>query len=644
MTVNPSAAESRQVAEAARESTWNKPSFAKELFLGRFQLDLIHPHPTLPPEAIAKGEAFIEKFERFLREEVDGEEIERDSRIPDHVLKGIKEIGALGMKIPEEYGGLGLTQVYYNHALMLAGSVHSAIATLLSAHQSIGVPEPVKHFGTEEQKHKFLPRVATDAVSAFCLTEPDVGSDPARLGTMAVPSEDGSEYVINGTKLWTTNGTIAELLVVMAVVPRSEGHRGGITAFVVEGNSPGIEVTHRNAFMGLKGIENGVTVFTDVHVPAENMLAKEGSGLKIALSTLNTGRLSLPAIAAGSAKYAVKISREWGKSRVQWGRPVGRHGAIADKIGHMAGMAFALEAVVEMASIMADEKRNDIRIEAALAKLWSSEHSWLVVDDLMQIRGGRGYETAASLKARGERPVAVERLLRDIRINRTFEGSSEIMKLLIARDAVDQHLSVAGDIIDPDKGTGDKAKALVNAGKFYSKWFPTLTVGAGQTPNAYSDFGPLATHLRFVERNSRKLARSTFYAMSRWQGKMEYKQAFLGRIVDIGCELFAMSASVVRARMMLDNGSPEGPQAVELANVFCAGSRRRVDTLFHDLWFNADDENEKAAKAVLDGRYTWIEKGVIDESGDGPFLKVDREKAGLVDIPDSTEPLPSAGV
>jgi alkylation response protein AidB-like acyl-CoA dehydrogenase len=629
MSVNPSAAESRQVAEASRETTWNKPSFGKELFLGRFQLDLIHPHPVTPPEAVAKGQAFVEKWERFLREEVDPEEIERDARIPDHVIKGIKDVGALGMKIPEEYGGLGLTQVYYNRALQLAGYVHSAIATLLSAHQSIGVPEPVKHFGTEEQKRRFLPRLATESISAFCLTEPDVGSDPARMGTVAVPSEDGSEYVINGTKLWTTNGTIADLLVVMAMVPRSEGHRGGITAFVVEANSPGIEVTHRNQFMGLKGIENGVTVFTNVRVPTENRLAKDGHGLRIALTTLNTGRLSLPAIAAGSAKWSTKIAREWGSSRVQWGLPVGRHGAVAEKIAYIASMAFGLEAVVEMASIMADEKRNDIRIEAALAKLWSSEHAWTVVDELLQVRGGRGYETAASLKARGERGVPVEQLLRDIRINRVFEGSSEIMKLLIARDAVDQHLSVAGDIIDPEKGTGDKAKALVSAGKFYGKWFPALTVGAGQTPNAYSDFGPLATHLRYVERSSRKLARSTFYAMSRWQGKLEFKQVFLGRIVDIGAELFAISATVVRARMLLDNGAPEGQQAVELADIFSKGARRRADHLFHDLWFNDDEDNSKFAKDVLKGRYTFIEDGVIDTSGGGPFLKVDREKAGL---------------
>ena len=186
-------------------------------------------------------------------------QIERDAKIPEHVVKGLSELGALGMKVDEKYGGLGLSNLYYNRALSLAGSAHSALSTLLSAHQSIGVPQPLKLFGTEEQKKKFLPRVATNEISAFLLTEPNVGSDPARMGSTAVPTEDGSAYVINGTKLWTTNGVIADLLVVMAVVPKSEGHRGGISAFVVEAKSPGITVLHRNQFMGLRGIENGVT-------------------------------------------------------------------------------------------------------------------------------------------------------------------------------------------------------------------------------------------------------------------------------------------------------------------------------------------------------------------------------------------------
>lgn len=419
-TVQVSEQQAREVAEAARESEWRLPSFGKELFLGHFRLDLIHPHPKPTEEQRRKGEAFIAKLEEFLKQHVDPIQIEHDAKIPEKVVKGLGEIGALGMKIPEEYGGQGLSAVYYNRALAVAGTWHSALATLLSAHQSIGVPEPVKSFGTPEQKKKYLPRVAKGEVSAFLLTEPDVGSDPARMTTSAVPTEDGSAYVLNGRKLWATNGTIANLLVVMAVVPKSPGHRGGISAFIVEAKSPGITVERRNSFMGIHGIENSLTRFRDVRVPAENLVGGEGRGLKIALSTLNVGRLSLPAICAASAKYALQIAREWSNERVQWGAAVGKHDAIAQKIAFIAGSAFAMESVIELAATMADENRNDIRIEAAIAKLFGSELAWQVMDDLIQIRGGRGYETAESLKNRGERAVPAEQLLRDLRVNRVF--------------------------------------------------------------------------------------------------------------------------------------------------------------------------------------------------------------------------------
>jgi alkylation response protein AidB-like acyl-CoA dehydrogenase len=613
--------QARQVAEEAREQTWKQPSFGKQLFLGDLQLDLIHPYPQPTEEARKRGEEFCAKMLEFAEQHIDGALIERESRIPDETIKGLAELGAFGMKIAPEYGGLGLSQVYYNRALMIAGSACPAIGALLSAHQSIGVPQPVKLFGTDQQKKAFLPRCARGEVSAFLLTEPDVGSDPARLHTTATPSEDGKEYVLDGVKLWTTNGVIADLLIVMARVPKSEGHRGGITAFVVEGTAEGVTVEHRNAFMGLRGIENGVTRFYQVKVPVENMVGKEGQGLKIALTTLNTGRLSLPASCAAAAKWALKIAREWSRERVQWGRPVGEHEAVAKKIAFIAATTYALETMVELTSQMADDNRNDIRLEAAIAKLFCSEMGCQVADELVQIRGGRGYETAASLAARGERGVPAEQVLRDMRINRIFEGSSEIMQLFIAREAVDAHLSAAGELIEPGELPA-KARAAVKAGKFYAKWLPTLVTGQGSVPTAYSEFGPLATHLRYVERTSRKLARETFYAMARWQGKLERKQGFLGRIVDIGSELFAMSAVCVRAQYETVEGtdSARGEGGVELADAFCRQARVRTDALLAGLWHNTDALDVKLANRVLEDNYTWLEQGVVDPSTPGPWI------------------------
>ncbi|WP_405939103.1 acyl-CoA dehydrogenase family protein [Streptomyces sp. NBC_00726] len=614
--------EARQVAEDAREQDWRKPSFAKELFLGRFRPDLIHPHPQPAGEDVRRGEEFLARLREFCENRVDGALIEREAKIPDEVVNGLKELGALGMKIDVEYGGLGLTQVYYNRALALAGSASPAIGALLSAHQSIGVPQPLKTFGTQEQKDTFLPRLARTDISAFLLTEPDVGSDPARLATTAV--RDGDDYVLDGVKLWTTNGVVADLLVVMARVPKSPEGKGGITAFVVEADAPGITVEHRNSFMGLRGIENGVTRFHQVRVPAANRIGPEGAGLKIALTTLNTGRLSLPAMCVGSGKWCLKIAREWSAVREQWGRPVARHEAVGSKIAFIAATTFALEAVVDLASQMADEDRNDIRIEAALAKLYGSEMGCLIADELVQIRGGRGFETAASLAARGERAVPAEQMLRDMRINRIFEGSTEIMHLLIAREAVDAHLKVAGDIIDPDKPLSAKAKAGANAAGFYAKWLPKLVAGPGQLPTTYAEFHPaghpdLATHLRYVERASRKLARSTFYAMSRWQGRMETKQGFLGRIVDIGAELFAMSAACVRAEHLRATDE-HGREAYQLADAFCRQARIRVEELFTRLWSNTDDLDRRVVEGVLSGTYGWLEEGVVDPSGEGPWI------------------------
>src|SRR5215208_5749299 len=558
--------QAREVAEEAREREWRLPSFGKELFLGNFRLDLISPQPRLDAAAVEQGEAFLARLGEFLRTEVDPLEIERDAKIPDRVLDGLKALGALGMKVPEQYGGLGLSQVHYNRALALTGVWHASLSTLLSAHQSIGVAEPLMLFGSEEQKQKWLPLVTRDHISAFLLTEPDVGSDPARLGATAEPVDGG--YQLNGLKLWATNGAIADIVVVMAQVPKAEGRRGGITAFVLPCDTPGVTVEHRNAFMGLRGIENSVTRLEDVFVPSENVIGKEGQGLKIALTTLNTGRLALPAICVGTAKWATKTAREFAVERVQWGKPVGEHDAVAQKLAFIAASAFGLEAMLDVASRLADDKSNDIRIEAAIAKLYGSELGWRIIDELMH--------------------------------------------LLIAREAVDRHLEVAGEILEGDGDLKEKARVALQAGRFYAKWLPQLAVGEGQKPGAYERFGPLAGHLRVVERSSRKLARSTFYAMGRWQAGLEKRQAVLARIVDIGAELFAMSAAVVYADTIRTERPDRAAEAAELADLFCKQAARRVGTLFRALWSNDDVENYALAQRVLEGRYVLLEEGVAD--------------------------------
>lgn len=597
----------REVAEAARETEWN-PSFVKELFEGKLDLDLIHPYPEPRAEDVARAKPFLDALEAFLLNEVDGDAIDRDGKVPPEVVEGLKRIGAFGIKIPEEFGGKGLSQLMYTRAVALASSVCGNTTALLSASQSIGVPVPLKLFGTPEQRKKYFPMLAKGAISAFALTENNAGSDPAGMTTTARLSEDGKHWILNGEKLWCTNGTVSDVMVVMARTgPRA------ITAFIVESDWPGVEVVRRLHFMGLRALENGLLRFNDVKVPVENVLWGEGKGLKLALITLNTGRLTLPASCVTGAKRLLEISRKWAADRVQWGQPIGKHDAVAQKIGRMAADTFAMEAVSDLCSLLVDRPKTDIRLEAAIAKMWNSETGWRIADDTVQIKGGRGYETADSLRSRGERPDAVERALRDWRINLIFEGSSEIMRLFIAREAVDTHLKVAGKLIDPKSSVGEKLGSLVKAGLFYAWWYPKQYLGWSMWPR-YGEFGELAKHLRFVNRASRRLARSLFHAMLRFGPRLEKKQAVLFRMVEIGADLFAMSASVAKAQMMVKK-DPSNRAPVELADLFCRQTTWRIQVRFEEIFGNEDDRAYKVAQDVVQKKHVWLEEGIAGWEG-----------------------------
>lgn len=591
--------EARALAESSRDAEWAGRSFLKELFLGNLRVDWIDPFPETPETE--QWRAYAARLESFLRDEVDSARIDEEGKIPDHVLDGLRKLGAFGMKIDKEYGGLGFDQVEYCKLLEIVGAYDGSIGALVSAHQSIGLPQPLKLFGSEDQKRRYLPRCAAGAISAFALTEPDVGSDPARLATIAKRTPEG-DYVLDGEKLWITNGTIAELMVVMA--RHEESNK--ISAFIVEMSWPGVSVGHRCQFMGLRGIENGVIRFSSVRVPKENLIGSEGSGLKIALTTLNTGRLSLPSAVLGGAKRTLRWAREWSGERVQWGVAVGKHEAISHKLAELASVTYAMESWTHLACELAKRDGYDIRLEAAAAKEWVSVRGWQGIDDVLQIRGGRGYERELSLQKRGESPWPVERLMRDSRINRIFEGSSEIMHLFMAREMVDRHLKVAGALFDKRATTADKIKALPQIALFYAGWYPKLWWGLG-TPLRYGRYGSLAHHLRFAERASRKLARNVFHGMVRYQAKLERKQVFLFRTVDLAMELAVMCAAVVRAQRMVDAGHPEAARYVQLADGFCLDARRFVDRRFHELWANDDDAKTALGRAMLQGDFRSIE-------------------------------------
>lgn len=599
-----SADEARDVAESARETEWERPSFVRDLFLGSFDISRIHPHPPADPAEMERARPFLDALRAFLRD-YDADEVDRTGHIRETDVQRLREMGAFGIKIPREYGGLGLSLRSYVEALALISAKCGSLSALVSASQSIGVPQPLTLVGTEEQKRRFFPRIAKGAITAFALTEPGVGSDPANMVTTATLEPDGKHWILNGEKLWCTNGTRAELMVVMARTPDRMVNgkpRRQITAFIVEVNAPGVEVLHHCRFMGLKALENGWMKFTNVRVPAENLLWGEGKGLKLALMTLNTGRLTIPAGVAGGARAALNWVRVWANERVQWGQPVGRHDAVAQKIARMAANTFALESVALVTTVLHEQKA-DVRLEAAIAKLWNTETGWQLIDDALQIRGGRGYETADSLRARGEPAIPIERMMRDARINLIFEGSSEIMRLFIAREAVDKHFALAFPIVAPKSSFGTRLSAALKAAPFYLTWYPRTWL---PSLRSYGEFGPLARHLRFIASSTRRLGRSLFHAMVRFGPGLEKRQMVLFRAVDIGAELYAMSASCARAQMLADR---EGrSEAVALADAFCVEARQRIAALFRDLYGPNDTAMYRLAGDVLDGKHEWVER------------------------------------
>ena len=573
-----------EVAEAARDEMKEK-SLAGGLFVGELNLKNARPFPRQSLLSKGIGRQYINEFWDIMKR-VDADEIDRTGEIPDWVFEEFAKIGAFAIKVPGEYGGRELSQMSYSKAAMVSGIYCGNIAALLSAHQSIGVPQPLLMYGTREQKRLFLPLFAEGQVSAFALTEMDVGSDPSKLTTTAELSEDGEHYTINGEKLWCTNGTKASVIAVMARTGKK------ITAFIVEMDRPGVEVTHRSRFMGLKALYNGVIKFTDVKVPKENIILAEGKGMRVALNTLNIGRLTIPAICVGASKECLRTIREWTSTRSQWGQEIGKHQMITDKLARMAADTYAMEAMVELCANLVDRKNCDIRVESAMSKMWATEAYWTIVDNAMQMKSGRAYETDESLVARGEKPDGIERMFRDARINLIFEGSSEIMRLILAREALDPHLKVAGDVLNSKLPWSRRIKAAVKAGLHYAWWYPKQWIPTYH-PNKHS---------RYVRNTSKKLARTLFHSMIRYGPGLDKQQLLLSRLTEIGTELFVVMCALLKSEQSNDKRDKA------LADAVFRNGKIKIKEKFAAIRNNNDQRNYKLGRNVLDGDYKKIER------------------------------------
>ncbi len=601
-----------EVAESARDQGYTNRSLARDLFLGDLHSEMMWPFPQQSAEEKRIGDELCEKVGAFLKTHLNAEEVDRSRLIPDNVMQGLARLGLFGMKVPKEYGGLGLSQVNYNRVLMLVGSHCGSTAGMLSAHQSIGVPEPLKLFGTKVQKEKYFPKFAKGAVSAFALTEPDVGSDPAQMSTTAVLSEDGTHYIVNGDKLWCTNGLIAEAIVVMArTKPKMVGNREvpQISALIVDTNSPGFEKIHRCDFMGIRGIQNGLIRFTNVKVPVENLLWKEGRGLALALRTLLTGRLAMPAAAVAGSKSMLRMARQWGKERKQWGCSIGEHEACADIIADITSKTLAMEAITWLTSHWADKAEFDIRVEGAMAKLYCSEAQCEIMDKALQLRGGRGFETSESLRARGETPYPVERATRDSRIARIVEGTTEIMYLILAREALDPHLEKVAPLLKKSSSLGEKISCGLKAAGFYLTWYPRQWINSSLW-RRHSDKGELATWYRYSDQTAHRLARGLFHKMIKHGPALETKQMVLQHLSSIATELFAMSACCAYARHMQQKRKGDR-SPLSVADHFCTGARNRIEEHFRALSRNDEKCANKLSKQVLNKELTWLEEGIL---------------------------------
>jgi len=601
-------------------------SFLAGVFVGRPDFNLLLP-PAESAEEIAIGEAYCRKIEAFLKSQVDPAEIERTAKIPQHVIKGLFGLGAFGMKIPTEYGGLGFSYKNYGRVLTLIASWSNILSLTIAVPQSIGIAMPILLFGNESQKKTYLPRVAREEISAFALTEPITGSDAANVQTTAVLDRSGSHFVVNGEKLWCTNGPIARYITLIARVPAKKVLRDGVpawipvpvgetpedrvhTAFILDMQTSGVTVRERCQFEGCRGIENAWMIFEEVRVPADSIIGEIGKGLKYALTILNVGRaISIPAICLGMAKQAWQPTLDRANTRITFGKPLAERQTQMMRIGRMATDLFAMEALASLVWHMADQKQYDIRIEAAIAKIFCSEKTIQFLKDSQIIFGGMGYETADSKGVRGEPAFIIEQLVRDVEMYRIGEGATDVLRPFVAREGLNPHLERASAYLMGNVTKAGRRAAFVKLLKYYLPWYreqwrpkPLPSRPEFQRPK-------IRAKLLYVEHISRKLARAILYAMALQREALRDDQGRQNRIEEIGEDILTILATALHADGKQQASGDATPW--ELANEFFRQAKARIARNVRELIHNDDRKTTTLGRRALAEDYPLLNTGVI---------------------------------
>lgn len=614
-------------------------SFMAGLYEGRPDFDLLLPLEE-PPEEREAGEAYCKTIEAFLTSQVDPDEIERTSKIPETVLRGLFKLGAFGMKIPREYGGLEFSYTNYGRVLTLIASWSNILALTVAVPQSIGIAMPVLLFGNEDQKRNYLPLAAREEVSAFALTESITGSDAANIQTEAVLDSTGQAFVVNGDKLWCTNGTIARFVTLIARVPARRVDRGGRSvwmpvpegkgaedrvhsAFILDMTTPGVQVRQRCQFEGCRGIENAYMTFQDVRIPAADVIGEIGKGLKYALTILNIGRaISIPAICLGMAKQAWQPTLDRANTRYTFQKSLAERQTQQMRIGRMAADLFAMESLASLVWHLADQHRYDIRIEAAIAKMFCSEKTIQFLKDAQIIFGGMGYETAESKRHRGEPGFGVEQLVRDAEMYRIGEGATDILRPFVAREGLNVHLERARSCFD-ERVTGlRRIREWWSLLTFYLPWYWRQWRSKPVPDRPEMQHPKVRSKLIYAECMSRRLARAIFYAIAIHRQALRDDQGRQNRLEAVGEDLLAVAVSALCAeRQKRTAGRPE---AWDLADEVFRQASQRIEQNIREIIRNRDAIPAGIGRNALSGKYPWLSGGII-RRGLTDYLPKDNE-------------------